>query len=571
MQRPVSAVLVLSAAALLAGCGAGDKAEEAPISMLAPGLTPAALEARVAQFAPARIDFDDSSLEPWEREVLKRLIQASDIMHEIFTRQVSPRNPEWLARLEAEHGAGRDAALAYFDIMVGPWDRLENDAPFLDVGEKPAGAGYYPEDLTAEELNAWLEAHPEDRDAFTSYFTVIRRTEDGGLEAVPYSEAYRDELTRAAALLREAADLSRNESLSRYLRARADAFLSDDYFESDVAWMDITGSRIEPTIGPYEVYEDRLMGYKAAFESFVTVSDPQASAELERLKEYLPELERRLPIEDRYKNLDRGFESPIRVADEVYTGGDTRAGVQTIAFALPNDERVRAAKGSKKVMLRNVMRAKFEQILVPIAREVIDPALVEDVTFDPWFVNVLMHELAHGMGPGFITLPSGERTTVNQALREHYSALEEAKADITGLHNITMLAADGMYDDAFVRRAFLGHFADMFRAVRFGAGAAHGMANLIQFNYLWERGAIRYDPETGRFGADVDALIAGNRELATLLLTIQATGDYDKAGEVIARYGTMRPEMRAALDRLAGTVPVDIKPVYTIVEKMKNW
>jgi hypothetical protein len=275
-------------------------------------------------------------------------------------------------------------------------------------------------------------------------------------------------------------------------------------------------------------------------------------------------LEERLPIEDRYKNLDRGFESPIRVVDVVYTAGDTRAGVQTIAFNLPNDERVRAAKGSKKVMLRNVARAKFENILTPIAREVLEPAAAGDVEFDAWFTGVLMHELAHGLGPGFLVGPADETNTVNQALREHYSAMEEAKADVTGLHNLTVLAADGRYGEDFVRRAFIGHVADMFRATRFGAGEAHGRANLVQFNWMMERGAIAQDSTSGRFRLDLPRLIEANRELATRILTIQAEGDYAAAGLLLQQYGGIGPQMRSALERL-DSVPVDIRPLYTLL------
>lgn len=539
-----------------------------PVALLAPGVTPAELELRVMQFAPAVLDFDDTSLEPWERKVLAKLIQASDVMHEIFAQQVSPRTAEWWSALARAGGAGQEAALAYFDIMVGPWDRLEHNAPFLDVGPKPAGAGFYPPDLTGEELDAWVAAHPEDAEAFTGYFTVIRR-EGGRLVAVPYSEAYRPQLERAAALLREAADLAEEPTLARYLRSRADAFLSDDYFQSDMDWMDVA-SRIEPTIGPYEVYEDGLRGYKAAFESFVTVADPAASAALDELKGHLRALEQALPIEDRYKNLERGFESPIRVVDLAYSAGDTRAGVQTIAFNLPNDERVREAKGSKKVMLRNVAHAKFDRILSPIAQEVLVPATAAQIAFEPWFTNVLMHELAHGLGPGNITLENGEQTTVNRALRERYSAIEEAKADVTGLHSMSVLQQKGVFTADFVRRAYASHTADLFRAVRFGAGEAHGMANLVQFNWFREKGVITLDEATGRFRVDLTGMVAANRELARELLTLQARGSYERAGEILERYGKMDPAMQAAVDRL-GSVPVDIRPRYAARLKMQEW
>ncbi|HEX7049264.1 MAG TPA: hypothetical protein VF188_03545 [Longimicrobiales bacterium] len=569
MNRPELAAALVAASAFLAGCGAGAPSDDrGATDMLAEGITSAELERRVAQFAPATIDFDAEPLESWEKQVLARLVAASDLMHEIFTLQVSPGNPELRSRLAADESDTGAAARAYFDIMVGPWDRLSHDEPFLAVGTKPAGAGYYPPDLTREALESWLASHPEDRQAFTSYFTVIRR-DKGNLVAIPYAVEYRDRLEEAARLLREAATLSRNASLTNYLNLRADAFLSNDYYESDMAWMDLD-SRIEPTIGPYEVYEDRLMGYKAAFESFITVADAEASAELARLKDQMRALEAELPIEDRYKNLERGFESPIRVVDVVYTAGDTRAGVQTIAFNLPNDARVREAKGSKKVMLRNVMRAKFDRILEPIAAQALAPEIREALAFRPWFIGVLMHELAHGLGPGNITLPSGAATTVNQALRDHYSAIEEAKADVTGLHNLTILARKGMYDDDFVRRAFLGHFADLFRSVRFGAGEAHGKAALLQFNYLMEKGAITYDAGTGRFSANYDRLVSANRELAHLLLTVEAEGSYRKAGELLDTYGTVHPEMQAVVDRLDG-VPVDIRPDYTVKQKMQSW
>ncbi len=566
----------LVAAALLLSACAADSDRDAdsqggPVPMLVDSITPAAMKARVEQFAPATIEVDAPALQAWEKQVLALLTRASSVLHDVFELQVSPQNPQWRGQLAYEQGDGKDAALEYFEIMVGPWDRLRDDEPFLEVGPKPPGAGFYPGDLTRQELEEWLNQHPEDRENFTSPFTVVRR-EMGKLVSIPYSQEYREALTRAADLMHQAAGIARghNASLADFLDTRADAFLSDDYYKSDVAWMDIAASRIEPTIGPYEVYEDKLMGYKAAFESFITVADSAASAELDELKSHLRELEGSLPIEDRYKNLDRGFESPIRVVDVAYTAGDARRGVQTIAFNLPNDERVRKEKGSKKVMLRNVSRAKFDKMLLPIARDVLDPGLVERIDFKPWFTNVLMHELAHGLGPGFIEV-GGQRMTVNQALKEQYSSIEEAKADVTGLHNMSVLAGRGFYDEDFVQRAYIGHLADMFRAVRFGTSEAHGQANLLQFNYLWDKGAIRYDSTTQRFSADPATLARANRELAHDLLTLEALGSYQGAVDLLKKYGTtMRPEMSAALARLKD-VPVDIRPVYPAADSVDTW
>lgn len=539
-----------------------------PLPMLAPGVTPADVASRVEQFAPSPLGFDTVGLEAWEWQVLEKLVAASDVMTSIFERQVSPRVPEWAAQLDTAQGLGKDAAETYYGIMVGPWDRLLGNEPFLDVGPKPAGAGSYPPDLTVEAFDQWLKEHPADREAFVSPFTVIRRTPAGGLEVVAYNDVYGRELVEAARLLREAAELSENPSLSAFLNARAAAFLSNDYYVSDLRWMDVAGSRIEPTIGPYEVYEDELLGYKASFESFITVADPEASATLDALKSHLRTLEERLPIPDRYKNLDRGFESPMRVVDLAYAGGESRAGVQTVAFNLPNDERVRSAKGSKKVMLRNVAQAKFNRILVPIAERVMAANVADRISFQPWFTAVLMHELAHGLGPGFIER-DGQRVTVNQVLRETYSPLEEAKADVVGYHSLTVLAELGVYDESFVRRAFMSHVPDLIRAVRFGAAEAHGMANLIQFNWHMEHGTIAYEPALGKFTANVPAMRLANRALAERILTIQAEGDYEAARALLERYGKVSPDLQRAIDRVA-TVPVDIRPIYLVQDLVES-
>ncbi|HEY0304492.1 MAG TPA: hypothetical protein VGC44_05950, partial [Longimicrobiales bacterium] len=461
--------ITLSVGLLAAACGAPREvvqpipaptqttqpaAQVNTVPLLVDTITATEIAARVAQFAPALLDFDDRTLAPWEKQVLGKLVEASRIMHEIYAVQVAPQNPAWRTQLAAQDGPGKEAALQYFDIMVGPWDRLQHDEPFLEVGPRPAGAGYYPQDMTKQEFESFLAANPAQKDALTGYFTVITRdaANRNKLVAVPYSTYYREPLQRAATLLREAAGLAQNATLADFLRKRADAFLSNDYYASDVAWMDIANSRVEPTIGPYEVYEDHLFGYKAAFESFITVADPAASSELDNLKSQLKELEARLPMPDQYKNVNRGFESPIRVVDVVYSAGDARRGVQTIAFNLPNDERVIEAKGSKKVMLRNVMRAKFDKILTPISQTVLVNELNALVEFQPWFINVLMHELAHGLGP----------QGVNKTLKERHSALEEAKADVTGLHNLGVLAERGVYTRDFVRKAYIAHLGDLF-------------------------------------------------------------------------------------------------------------
>ena len=399
------------------------------------------IDKRVAQFVPTPLSADLSPLTPEDRQVLDKLVEASKLMDEIFLRQAWAGNPAMREELKALQGPHAEAARQYFAINFGPWDRLAERQPFLGDRPRPAGAGFYPEDLKKEDFEAWIAAHPGDREAFTSTVTAIHRGPDGGLVAVPYSKEYAEWLKPAAKLLREAAAITGNASLKKFLELRAAAFESDDYYASDFAWMDLDAP-VEVTIGPYETYEDELLGYKAPFEAFVTVNLPKESAALALYKERLPLLERNLPIPEADKNLNRGAESPIRVVDTVYSGGDTRAGVQTVAFNLPNDERVREAKGSKKVLLRNVMRAKYDRILVPIAQRVLDPEQVKDVTFDGYFNEVLHHELSHGLGPGNITV-GGRKTEVRLELKDLFSTLEEAKADVMGIYNILALIERG--------------------------------------------------------------------------------------------------------------------------------
>jgi hypothetical protein len=377
---------------------------------------------------------------------------------------------------------------------------------------------------------------------------------------VPYSREYAEWLEPAAALLREAAALTTNASLKKFLELRAAAFESDDYYASDLAWMDLDAP-VEVTIGPYETYEDELFGYKAAFEAFVTVNLPNESAALARYKERLPWLERNLPIPDEHKNLNRGTESPIRVVDTVYTSGDTRAGVQTIAFNLPNDERVREAKGSKKVLLRNTMRAKYDRILLPIAERVLDAAQVKDVSFEAYFDEVLHHELSHGLGPGTITV-NGRKTEVRKELKELFSTLEEAKADVMGVYNILALIDRGEMPAELRRSLEPTYVAGLFRSARFGVDEAHGQGVVAQFNYLQQKGALEIDAN-GRVRAVSEKFPGAMRDLLHDMLMLQAAGDYAGTKRFLDTYGKATQPIRDAIARLAD-VPVDIRPVYEV-------
>jgi len=480
-------------------------------------------------------------------------------MDEIFWLQAWAGNPGFAADVAALEGDGAEAAQNYYRIMYGPWDRLVHYEPYLGEQPHPDGAGYYPEDMTAGEFEAWLEAHPSDREAFTSLFTIIRRDGDD-LVAVPYAAAYREQLEVAAGELEAAARATDNESLRRFLELRAEAFMTDDYYASDVAWMDLD-SDIEVVIGPYETYEDHLFGYKAAFESFICVAQPEDSARLEVFKSQLPFLERNLPIPDEHKNFDRGSESPIRVVDELFTAGDTRAGVQTIAFNLPNDERVREEKGSKKVLLKNVMRAKYDAILTPIAGRVLPADEAHLIDFEAFYQFTLHHELSHGIGPGQITV-DGRDTEVRLELKHLYSAFEEAKADVLGIYDIYALVESGVMSPEILDSLPWTYTAGMFRTTRFGVAEAHGLGMVLQANFLIEKGAVDLT-EDGRFRPVPGLFEESFRDLAHELLMIQALGDYDAALAMVDRYGTVHPAMAAAIEALTD-LPVDVDPSYPL-------
>lgn len=520
------------------------------------------LDARVAAFVPTTMDPTLAHLEANELAALAKLVEVARIMDGLFTRQATPCTAELAERIASLPADRQGAVRRYLAINRGPWDRRFELEPWLGDWPHPAGANYYPANLTDAE-KALIADHANGLDGLT---TIVRRDAAGKLVAVPYSRYYGPELQKAATLMREAAALTKNASLKAFLESRAVAFLDDDYYASDMLWMDLD-SAVEITVGPYETYEDGLFGYKAAFEAFVTVTDPVESERLAKFKDELPWLEMQLPMDDRHKNPNRGSESPIRVVDEVYSAGDTRAGVQTIAFNLPNDERVREAKGSKKVLLRNVMKAKFEQILVPIAQVVVAEDQLPDLTAESFFLHTLWHEMSHGIGPGKIVV-DGRDTEVRLELKDTYSTMEEAKADAMGEWDIFVLtrANKGYFPETIFRQQSATYLAGIFRSVRFGIGEAHGKANAIQFNYLVGKGAIAYDAATGRFRMDVPVFEKAIGELVGEICAIQAEGDYVASQAFIQRYAVMTPELEGALAKLSH-IPVDIAPVFPRWEK----
>jgi hypothetical protein len=519
---------------------------------------------RVTQLPKTTIDYDRSLLNENEKQVVATLIEASKYIDEIYWRQVAGENPEVRARLQRQAAdspldrAGYD----YFLANKGRWDRLKENEPFIapfgPEGHKPEGAAFYPADMTREELERYIATHPDKKDQLQGLFTVVRR-DGAALAGIPYSAFYRDLIGAAAARIREAASLTQNDSLRTYLTKLAAAFLSDNYRDSDVAWMDLNGP-IEVVIGPYEVYEDEMFNYKASFESFITVVDRPESEKLAAYAHHLPDMERNLPEPEQYKNLNRGTESPIKVVQEIYTAGDARRGVQTSAFNLPNDEYVREKKGSKKVLLKNVMDAKFRQSGRPISLRVLDPSLTNLVSFDAYFNHTLFHELSHGLGPGFITLPSGERVEARIPLKNLYSTIEECKADVLGLWNILYAQNNKLLTSFDERQLYATYTGLMFRSMRFGIDEAHGRGTAVQWNWLREKGAVTPTAD-GHYVFDAARYRDGIRTLATELLTIEATGDFNRANALLEKYGKATAEIQSVIAKLTD-IPVDITPVF---------
>ncbi len=527
------------------------------------------IEAKLKKFTQVDIGVDEAAVKNKHKPVLKKLIEAARVMDRLFLHQVSKDNVKWREAIGADPAL--KSTLAYFDIMYGPWDRLDHDKPFWGNKEKPETVTFYPEDLTPKALETWILDHPEDKAAFTGYFTVIER-KNNDLKAVPYNLAYKPFLEPAATLLEEAAALAEDKRLATYLKSRAKAFRDNEYQKSDMDWMDLGDGDIEVVIGPYEVYEDALMGYKAAFEAFITLRDPEDSKALAKIKSFMKDMEAYLPIPEEHKNLNRGFQSPISVVDVLFTAGDTRAGVQTIAFNLPNDEVVREKKGSKKVMLKNVARAKYDKILVPIATRLMQKDQADKVSFEAFFNHTLVHETAHGLGPGKITVEKdGQKinSSVNAELKELYPTIEEAKADVLGMYLNFFLIEQGLHEEEFKENMYASFLGGFFRSVRFGANEAHGQANVIQFNYLKEKGAITKN-ENGRYGYDALKMPGAVKQLAHDLLMIEALGDYDGAKGLIQKYGQMPKTLEAELTAL-GDIPTDICPVYRVEQQMKDW
>lgn len=503
------------------------------------------MKQRLAQFEEVTLTTDLSWLSENEREIIRILIQVSDIMDDIFWTQSYGDKDELFELIQNPY------ARQYAMIHYGPWDRLKANTAFVPgfPEEKPLGANFYPADMTREEFEAW------DEPTKTSLYTLIRRDGEGNLVAIPYSEAYKQQHEEAARLMRKAAELAEDAGLKNYLLSRADALLSNEYQPSDFAWMAMKTSNIDFVVGPIENYEDRMFGYKAAHEAFILVKDLEWSAQLEKFNAMLPALQAALPVAPEYKAEEPGTDADMNVYYAIYYAGDCNAGTKTIAINLPNDPHIHLTVGSRKLQLKNSMKAKFDKILVPITDILIDESQRKHITFDAFFENTTFHEVAHGMG---VKNTINGRGPAREALREYYSAIEEAKADIMGLYLVTLLYDMGEITSGEVMDNYVTFFAGIFRSSRFGASSAHGRANMLNMKYFADNGAFVYQ-EDGTYKVNFEEMKAAVTSLLGKILVIQGDGDYEAAREWVERDGVMTEQLRADLDKVNATgLPIDI-------------
>jgi len=517
------------------------------------------LRRRISDYAPVVTTTDVSYLTDSERRVLQLLIEAAEYLNPIFNRQSFRWYEETREQLKRDGSDLAKAQLEFFDIMRGPWDRQEDEKPFAVEYERPPGAGGYPMNITKEEFKEYIEKNPEKKKDLESLVTIVLQKGDE-LVANNYSYFFQEYLRPAHDKMVAAAEITDNESLRTFLRSRAEAFLSNDYFQSDKDWMDLN-SRVEVTIGPYETYADKLLALKASFEAFVTITDPVESEKLSKYKSFLPEMEQNLPIPQEMKT-ERGSESPIRVVDLVYTSGEARKAVQTLAFNLPNDERVRKEKGAKKVMLKNNIINKFEQILTPIANTLMKEKQMSFLDSEAFFNNVLFHELSHSLGPAFVKNDKNNGE-VRTSLGASYAPLEEGKADVMGIYNILFMIQKGELPEELKNKSLFTYVAGLFRSIRFGVVEAHGKGAAVQLNTYLKEGSVVYLPETGKYQVNFKKLEESVKNLVARICTMQHNGDKNVVDEMFEEFAHLDKTTLDSLDKLE-KIPIDIRPCYPL-------
>jgi len=526
--------LLLAAVAILLNYGCNNKKSQV-----------SDMQKKVNEFAPVELRVDIINLSDKEKQMLPILFDVAEIMDELFWLQTYGNKEELLSKITD------DATRDFVMINYGPWERLNDNKPFVEgYGEKPLGANFYPLDMTREEFEAFQAPDK------TSLYTVIVRNADGKLESVPYHIAYKEKIDKAADLLRKAAELAEDEGLKKYLSLRADALQTDDYYASDLAWMDMKNNKIDFVVGPIENYEDALFNYKAAYEAYILIKDLDWTQKINRFAALLPKLQESLPVEPAYKKEKPGIDSDLGVYEVAYYAGDCNSGSKTIAINLPNDPRVHLEKGSRKLQLKNAMKAKFEKILLPIGNMLIAEDQRDHIKFDAFFENVMFHEVGHGLGIKNLVNGKG---TVHEALKEMHSALEEGKADILGLYMVSQLAQMGELPEKDMMDNYVTFVAGIFRSVRFGAASSHGKANMVCFNYLKERGAFERLPESGTYRINFDKMTEAMNSLAKDILTLQGNGDYAGVKKLFEEKGFIPVELQADLNRVAeANIPRDI-------------
>ena len=539
-----------------------------------PGI--AELNRMAARFVPTVLRVDTKTLSAGDRKALAKLVEAGRVIDRIFLEQYWSGNAALEQRLQKDMTPLGRARLRYFRINKSPWSTLDNFNAFLPEvpAHKLEGANFYPEDMTKDEFERWVASLPaNEQENAKGFFFVIRRGADGKLSSVAYSEAHKEQLTEAGRRLQEAAALTGNASLRKFLMTRADAFLSNDYYESDMAWMDLDAP-LDITIGPYETYNDEVYGYKAAFEAYINVRDDAESAKLATFGAHLQEIEDNLPIDPKHRNPRLGAAAPIRVVDQILAAGDGAHGITTAAYNLPNDDRVVQAKGSKRVMLKNVQEAKFQSVLLPITRKMLAKAALADVKFEPFFTHIVAHELMHGLGPHQIQV-GGRDTTPREEIKELYSAIEEAKADVTGLFALQYMMDHGRRmgltnvvpaGPKAERQLYATYLASSFRTLRFGLNDAHGKGMAVQFNTYMDKGAYILKPD-GTFTVDIEKMKVAVRDLDHDLLTIEAEGNYAGAKKLLDELGVLRPEVAKAMEKLKA-IPTDIDPIFVTANEL---
>ncbi len=557
-------VLAVAAGAVIAADA--PSAKHGPASV-------AELNVMAKRFAPVELRADTSRLSSGDRAAIVKLIEAAKIVDTLQLRQRWAHNEALWAALQKDNSPLGKARQDYFWLNKGPWSIIDGNRSFMPAeyaginipARKPDGANFYPAGARKETLEAWMSSLPaKEREAAQWYFTVIRSGPEGKFRTVKYSEEYKPELQQLAKLLREAASHTDNASLKKFLDLRADAFLSNDYLASDFAWMDLD-SPVDITIGPYETYNDELFGYKAAFEAYVSVRDPKETQKLNFFGKHMQELEDNLPLDKQYKNPKVGAMAPMVVVNQVYGAGDGNMGVQTAAYNLPNDERIIRERGSKRVMLKNIQEAKFESTLKPITKLVLRPEDQKDLDFDSFFTHILAHEITHGLGP-HVTRRNGKESTPRQDLKETYSTIEEAKADVTGLWALAYMMEKGQLKDTLgqgelaERKLYNTFLASCFRTLHFGLTDSHARGMAIQVNYLLDKGAFVSHGD-GTFSVDFKKIKQAVIDLDREFLTIEATGDYTRAKSMMAHYVVIRPDVQKALDKMKA-VPNDIRPAF---------